>query len=559
MEGKQLKKQLALLLVLMLVLTSFMACSKPATPTDAGATEAATEAVTEAPAVAQVLNWNLGAEPKTLDPQLNSAADGGYVINNTFEGLFRHSGTEITPAIADSYEVSADGLVYTFKLKDTKWSDGSPLTANDFVYSWTRALDPLTASEYSFQLYYIKGGQEFFEGTGKREDVAVKAIDDLTLEVTLIAPTAYFLDLLTFYTYLPTKQSVVEATPDGGWAIDPAKTVCNGPFMLTEYSSGEKLVLSKNPNYWNAANVKLDTINAFMIVDESTMLTAYESGELDIIDSMPSAEIPRLQAEDPTFMIMPQVGTYYYMFNVTKKPVDDVKVRQALTLAIDRKALVETVTKGGQIPATGFTPPGLYDANGAVFHEVAGNYGINPDAADVEKAKVLLAEAGYPDGAGFPTIEVLYNTSEGHKAIAEAIQEMWKKNLNIDVTIANQDWAVFQDTRHQGNYTISRAGWLGDYADPMTMLDLWTSYSGNNDTQWKSPEYDALIEASKLQTGQERFDTLYKAQQMMMDAAIVLPIYYYTDPLMVSNRVQGWEKAGLGHWYFGNAEMVEAE
>jgi len=552
-----LKKHLALLLVLMLVLTSFMACSKPAAPAETPATDTpATDAPATDPAVEQTLNWNLGAEPKTLDPQLNSAADGGYVINNTFEGLFRHAGTEIAPAIADSYEVSADGTVYTFKLKDTKWSDGTPLTAGDFEYAWKRALDPATASEYSFQLYYIKGGQEYFEGTGSRDDVMVKAIDDLTLEVTLVAPTAYFLDLLTFYTYLPTKQSVVEATPEGGWAIDPAKVVCNGPFMLTEYNSGDSLVLSRNPNYWNAANVKLDKIVAHMIVDESTMLTAYESGELDIIDSMPSAEIPRLQAEDDTFMIMPQVGTYYYIFNVTAKPVDDVRVRKALTLAIDRKAIVETVTKGGQIPATGFTPPGLYDADGADFHDVAGDYGITADAADIETAKALLTEAGYPDGAGFPTIEVLYNTSEGHKAIAEAIQEMWKKNLGIDVTIANQDWAVFQDTRHNGGFVIARAGWLGDYADPMTMLDLWTSYSGNNDSQWRNTDFDAIIEESKVKTGQERFALLYEAQQMIMDEMIVMPIYYYTDPLMVSHRVKGWEKAGLGHWYFGNAEMV---
>lgn len=553
-----MKKHLALLLVLMLVMTSFMACSKPATPTDAPTEAAATEApATEASTVEQVLNWNLGAEPKTLDPQLNSASDGGYVINNTFEGLFRHSGTEIVPAIAESYEVSADGTVYTFKLKDTKWSDGTPLTAADFEYSWKRALDPATASEYSFQLYYIKGGQEYFEGTGSRDDVMVKALDDKTLEVTLIAPTAYFLDLLTFYTYLPTKQSVVEATADGGWAIDPAKVVCNGPFMLSEYNSGESLVLVKNPNYWNAANITLEKIVATMIVDESTMLTAYESGELDIIDSMPTAEIPRLQAEDDTFMILPQVGTYYFIFNVNVKPVDNPLVRKALTLAIDRKAIVETVTKGGQIPATGFTPPGLYDANGDVFHTVAGDYGINPNAAEVDAAKALLAEAGYPDGAGFPVIEILYNTSEGHKAIAEAVQEMWKQNLNIDVTIANQDWAVFQDTRHNGGFTVARGGWLGDYADPMTMLDLWTSYSGNNDAQWKNMEFDALIENAKVKTGQERFEALYAAQQMMMDEMIVCPVYYYTDPVMVSNRVQGWEKAGLGHWYFGNVVMVE--
>jgi len=553
-----MKRYLSLMLVFVLVVSAFVGCAKPAsTETEGTPDGAATEAA--APAVDQILNWNLGAEPKTLDPQLNSAADGGHVINNTFEGLFRHSGAEIIPAIADSYEVSEDGLVYTFKLKESKWSDGQPLTAKDFEYAWKRALDPVTASEYSFQMYYIKGGKEFFEGTGTREDVGVVSIDDNTLQVTLVGPTPYFLDLLTFYTYMPVRQDVVEANPEGAWAIDPAKFVGNGPFTLTEYNSGASLVLEKNANYWNAENVKLSKIVAHMIVDESTQLTAYESGELQIIDTMPSAEIPRLAAEDSTFVVKPQLGTYYYIYNVTAEAVKDVRVRKALTLAIDRKAIVENVTKAGQIPATGFVPQGLFDADGNEFRTVAGDYGINPNAADIEGAKALLAEAGFPDGAGFPTIEILYNTSEGHKAIAEAIQEMWKKNLGIDVSIANQDWAVFQDSRHQGNFVVSRAGWLGDYADPMTFLDLWTSYSGNNDSQWKSTEYDALIEKSKVTSGKERFDTLYAAEKMMMDENIILPIYYYTDPFMVKENVVGWEKTTLGHWYFGNTEILEAE
>jgi oligopeptide transport system substrate-binding protein len=546
------------MLVFVLVMAAFVGCAKPANSETAGTSDdSQTEAAS--PAADQLLNWNLGAEPKTLDPQLNSAADGGHVINNTFEGLFRHSGAEIIPAIADTYEVSEDGLVYTFNLKESKWSDGQPLTANDFEYAWKRALDPVTASEYSFQMYYIKGGKEFFEGTGKREDVAVVAVDDSTLQVTLVGPTPYFLDLLTFYTYMPVRQDIVEANPEGAWAIDPTKFVGNGPFVLTEYNSGSNLVLEKNPNYWNAENVKLTKIIAHMIVDESTQLTAYETGELDIIDTMPSAEIPRLAAEDATFVVKPQLGTYYYIFNVNADAVKDVRVRKALTLAIDRKAIVENVTKAGQIPATGFVPNGLFDADGNEFRVVAGDYGINPVAADIEGAKALLAEAGFPDGKGFPTLEILYNTSEGHKAIAEAIQEMWKKNLGIEVSIANQDWAVFQDSRHQGNFVVSRAGWLGDYADPMTFLDLWTSYSGNNDSQWKSTDYDALIEKSKVTTGKERFDTLYAAEKMMMDENIILPIYYYTDPFMVKEHVSGWEKTTLGHWYFGNIEMLTAE
>jgi len=304
--------------------------------------------------------------------------------------------------------------------------------------------------------------------------------------------------------------------------------------------------------------VTLDKIIGYMIVDDSTQLTAFESGELDVIDTIPNPEIPRLAAEDSRFNILPQLGTYYYLFNVTKAPVDDVRVRRALSLAIDRKTIVENVTKAGQAPAVGYVPYGLFDADGNEFREVAGNYGMDPNAASLEEAKKLLAEAGYPDGAGFPTLEVLYNTSEGHKAIAEAIQEMWKKNLNIDVTITNQDFAVFQDTRHQGNYTIARAGWLADYADPMTFLDLWTTYSGNNDTQWKSKEFDTLIELSKVKTGKERFDLLYQAEKMILeDNQIIMPIYFYTDPIMIQDKVQGWAKTALGHWFFGNVSISE--
>ncbi|RKD26389.1 oligopeptide transport system substrate-binding protein [Caminicella sporogenes DSM 14501] len=547
------KKSFALLLILVLVVTAFTGCgSKKSEPN-----EQQNQAEKPAPAEGKemVLNWNLGSEPKTLDPQLNSASDGGHVINNTFEGLMREVNGKLEPAIAESYEVSEDELTYTFHLRDTKWSDGKPLTAHDFEFAWKRALDPKLASEYAFQLFYIKGGQEYYEGKGTRDDVAVKALDDKTLQVTLNAPTPYFLDLTTFYTYMPTREDIVDN--EGIWAKDPSKFICNGPFKLVEYKSGDKLVLAKNENYWRADEVKIDKIIASMIVDQSTALTAYESGELDVIDNMPTQEIPRLQAEDPTFTILPQIGTYYYIFNVNKEPVNDVRVRRALTLAIDRKAIVETVTKAAQVPATGFVPVNLTLSTGEEFRKVAGDYGIDPNGANVEEAKKLLAEAGYPDGKGFPEITILYNTSEGHKAIAEAIQEMWKKNLGINVKLANQEWAVFQDTRHQGNFTVARAGWLADYADPMTFLDLWTTYSGNNDAQWKVKAYDKLIEKAKLVSGKERDKLLLEAEKMIMDEMIVMPIYYYTDPVMVKEKVKDWQKTKLGHWYFGYAYIAE--
>lgn len=562
------KRSFALLLVLVLVLGAFAGCANQTEPAPAEDQEQPKDQAEE-PAPAEdkemVLRWNLGSDPKTIDPQLNSASDGGHIINNTFEGLMREVNGKLQPAMAESYEVSDDGLTYTFKLRDAKWSDGKPVTAHDFEYAWKRALNPETGSEYAFQMFYIKGGQEYFEGKGKVEDVAVKALDDKTLEVTLNAPTPYFLNLTSFYTYMPARKDVVEKDPEG-WAKNPELAVSNGPFKLAEYSTGDKIVLVKNENYWNVDAVKLDKIVASMIVDQSTQLTAYESGELDAIDEVPTQEIPRLLAEEPTFQILPLLGTYYYIFNVDKEPTNDVRVRKALALAIDRKAITEQVTKGGQKPATGYVPEGLFLSDGREFREVAGDYGIDPNKAQVEEARKLLAEAGYPNGEGFPTLELVYNTSENHKAIAEAIQEMWKQNLGINVTLTNQEWAVFQDTRHQGNFSIARAGWLADYADPMTFLDMWTSYSGNNDAQWRWQKYesdtklnpsnkkfDELIEKSKTITGAERDKTLLEAEKIMMDEMIVMPIYYYTDPTLVKEYVKDWEKTPLGHWYFGNA------
>jgi len=511
--------------------------------------------------VEQTLTFNLGADPKSVDPQLNAATDGGIIINNTFEGLMRTDANgKAQPAGAESVDVSDDKLTYTFHLrKDAKWSDGKPVTANDYKYAWLRALDPAVASEYSFQLYYIKGGQEYFEGKGKREDVGLKVVDDYTFEVTLKAPVAYFMDLVTFYTFMPVRQDMVEQKPEG-WAKDPKLAISNGPFKISEYKMNDKIILVKNENYRDAANVKLDKIVMTMIVDISTAMTAYDSNEIDVLITVPTPEIPKRQVEDPTFHIVPYLGTYYYIFNVNKAPTNDINVRKALTLAIDREQIVADVAKGGQQPATGFVPTGLVDSQGNDFRATAGDYGIS-STADVEKAKEYLAKAGYPDGKGMAPVELIYNTSEGHKAIAEAIQEMWKKNLGIKVNLVNQEWAVFQDTRHVGNFEVARAGWIGDYNDPMTFLDLWTTYSGNNDAQWKYSEnnkkFDKLIENSKVSVGEARDKDLYAAEKLMMEDLITMPIYYYTGVIMVKEKVKNWERDILGTWYLGNAEITE--
>ncbi len=547
-----MKKLLAYLLVLVLVVGVFAGCTNN---TDVPANENEEEGnqeieKTEVEKEEMVLTFNLGDDVRTLDPALNSALNAGNVILNMYEGLMRLDEKEkAIPGIAKDVKISDDGLKYTFYLRDAKWSDGKDVTAYDFEYAWKRALSPETASEYAFQLYYIKNGEKYHKGEIDAEEVGVKALDDKTFEVELENPTSYFLELTAFYTYFPVRKDIVEKDPEG-WAINPETAISNGPFKLDEYSRGDKIVLVKNENYYDAERVKLDKINMVMLPDGATALTAYENDEVHILDDIPAQETARISAESDEYQIRPYLANYYYVINIHKEPMDDIRVRKALSLAIDRKAITTSILKGGQKPATGFVPPGLNDANGNDFRETAGDYYIDPNKAQIEEAKALLAEAGYPDGKGFPKIEFLYNTSEGHKAIAEAVQEMWKDNLGIDIELQNQEWAVFQNTLVEGNFTIGKANWFGDYVDPMTFLDLWTSDAGKNLAKWKNEEYDKLIEKAKKTTGEERYNAMYEAEKLLMEDVVVIPLYYYIDDLMVKDYVKGVKKSMLGYFYF---------
>lgn len=510
----------------------------------------------ETPATAKELIWNLGTDPKYLDPGLNSASDGGDVCNNTFEGLVREFNGEYKPGIAEKWEISDDGLTYTFHLRESKWSDGKPLTAKDFEYAWKRVLNPDTKSEYNFIMFPILNAEEYNTGKATIDDVGVKALGDLTLEVKLKAPTPYFIGLTQFYSYFPVRQDVVEGSEDGIWAKDPNKAVSNGPFKLSSFKSGDRIVFEKNENYWNAENVILDKITALMIVEQSTAFTAYKNGDIHLIDDVPSEEIANLMAGDPEFRLIPQVGTYYYIFNMEEPVVQDVRVRRALTLALDKKSIVENVTKGGQIAATGFVPPGILDAEGKEFKAVAGDYGLAQNA-NVEEAKKLLAEAGYPDGKGFPELELKYNTSEGHKKIAEAVQDMWKTNLGINVKLTNAEWAVFQTQRSEGDFQIARGGWIGDYSDPNTMLDLFVIGGSHNDPRWNNQEYTDLIKEASMITGQERMDKFYEAEKLLMEELPVIPVYYYTDAYMVKSNVAGLTKTKLNTMWFGETDITQ--
>jgi oligopeptide transport system substrate-binding protein len=509
----------------------------------------------------QVIRYNLGAEPKTIDPALNDAVDGGTVIQNCFEGLMKlNDKDQPVYGAADKYTVSADGLNYTFHIrKEAVWSDGKAVKAQDFEYAWKRALAPETAANYAYYLYVLKNGEAYNGGKAKVEDVGVKAVDDSTLQVTLAYPAAYFLSLTAFATFSPVRQDVVEANKTA-WATKPETYICNGPFKLSSWTAKDTLTIVKNDKYWDAKDIKLQKVEMKMIEQETSALAAFKTGQLDFIDTLPTQEIPNLLKEG-TAKLNPYLGTYYIDLNVSDKlkaidpaaykALQDVRVRKALSLAIERKDLVDNVTKGGQIPATAFVPKGIPEnKSGKDFR----NKDYYPANGDVEQAKKLLADAGYPDGKGFPKMTFLYNTSQGNQNIAQAVQEMWRKNLNINVELQNQEWKVFQKTRTDKQYEIARGGWIADYVDPSTFTDLLTSKSGNNEPGYNSPDYDAKIAAAQNETNPaKRMQDLHDAEDVLMNDMPLIPLYFYTNPTCCKSYVKDVRKSQLGFVFFTNA------
>lgn len=590
-----MRRIVSLLLVLVMVTSMLAGCggsdndTTTTTQSKGGETPTTTKKTTtntDEP-VKQILKWNIGADPKTIDPSLNGASDGGDVIAQTFEGLVREREGNVVPGIATEWSFSDDKLTLTFKLRKSNWSDGSPLTAHDFVWGWKRCMDPDTASEYAWIWEYtnIVGAQELAEAlppaelneedqkdaqkvaeyekalaeypeklAAAREGIneGIEALDDYTLQIKLKAPTGWIVSLLSFYHFMPIKASAVEGTEEGAWAKDPDKTVCNGAFKLAEYTIGKGLKLVKNPEYWNADEVILEAIEGQFIDQASTAYQAYLADELHAIPSVPLPEIPRLAAESPELHIFPLLGTYYYNFNLTLDIWKDVRVRKALNYAIDRQQICDTMSSG-QVPAQGFVPPGFKDHEGKDFFEVAGTYGMPSDGSKVEEAKQLLADAGYPNGEGFPEFTILYNTSEGHKAVAEMVQEMLKTNLGINTKLQNQEWAVFQDTRKEGQYDLARGGWLTDYMDPSGMLSIFTSENAYNDPKFKNAEFDKLLSESSQTIGKDHFEKLYKAQDILMNELPVIPVYHYTNMIMTKSNLKGWHRSVLGSFEFTKA------
>lgn len=462
-----------------------------------------------------------GAEPETLDPALITGQPEGRLANALLEGLtaFNAAG-EPEPGVAERWEVSPDGRTYTFHLReDARWSNGDPVTAGDFVESWRRTLSPATASEYAYQLHYLKNARDFNEG--KLDDfsqVGVEALDDRTLVVTLENPTPFFLDLCAFTTLLPVHVETVRKYGDD-W-IKPGRFVGNGAYVLKAWRINSRIRLEKNPHYWNRKDVAMKTIDVLPISNANTAFNFYASGEADLMMDKglaPPGLLGELKKRED-FHASPFLGNYFLRYNVTKPPFDDVRVRLAFSLVIDKQRIVEKITRAGEVAASSLVPPGT-----------AGYQPPPGMAPDISRAKKLLAEAGYPDGRGFPLVDYLYSESELNQAIAVELQSMWKRQLGVNINLRRQEWKVYLRSLSGLDYHIARSSWVGDYNDPNTFLDMFVTDGGNNRTGWSSPEYDRLIaEAAATVDSAKRFEIFRKAEHMLISEAVpICPLYFY--------------------------------
>jgi len=498
----------------------------------------------------KILRWGNGDEPQDLDPQIISGSVEHNLVRALFEGLVSTAPDDkgVLPGVAERWDISPDGLVYTFHLRaDARWSNGDPVTADDFARSYKRMLTPALGADYAYMLFLLKGATDF--NAGKTTDfstVGVRAPDARTLILTLERPAPFLLEAMTHYSWFPVHLPTIEkfGAPDSRGAsrwTRPGNLVGNGPFVLTEWKPNQIISVRRSPAYWDAATVKLDGIDFYPVTQPDTEERMYRAGQLDITYEMPPSKIaPYRRAPNSVLHLDPYCGVYFYRFNTARKPFDDVRVRRALALAIDRERLVKHVTLADERPAYTIVPPG-----------VAG-YEPAPDAAlkaDIAEARRLLAEAGYPNGKNFPKTDLLYNTLEKHRAVAEALQQMWRKNLGIEIGLHNQEWKVYLDSQKTTDFQIQRAGWIADYVDPHVFFDLWRTGGGNNNTNWGDPGYDKLLDAAlDARTREERYATYQKMEKILLRDLPVMPIYFYTYARIISPRVKNFRTTFLDNY-----------
>ena len=463
------------------------------------------------------------SEPESLDPHLISGQPEHRIYEGLFEGLIAFDTNAVgVPGVAESWEITNDGKTYTFKIREgLVWTDGVAITAHTVVDSWIRMLDPATAGPYTwFPAMFIAGANAFTSGDSGSDAVQIRAIDDMTFQMDLLGPLPYVIGALAHYSFAIVPMHAIEKYGDQ-WT-SPENFVGNGPFTLESWIPQDKLTMVPNPSYWDAEAVSLDRIVYLPIEDDNTSHNMFLNGELDWDTNVPQDQIEHVQFRDD-YHASPQLGTYYYVFQNEVAPFDDPNIRKALSLGFNRKNLVEKVSKAGEIPAYTMVP------------DMAGYPAIQENNEDIAEAQQLLAEAGFPGGEGFPPFEILYNTSEGHKKIAEYIQHEWKENLGIEVTLLNQEWKTYLSTRRQGDFQVARAGWLGDYQDPNTFLDMFITGGATNGGRYSNPEFDVLIsKAATMADGPARMEVMQKAEKIfIMEDQGVMPIYYYVTKNMI--------------------------
>jgi dipeptide transport system substrate-binding protein len=491
----------------------------------------------------KVLHLNNGAEPTSFDPPIGFDSYSWTALNNLMEGLTRlNADHEPEGAMAEKWDVSEDGKVYTFHLRDNaKWSNGDDVTAGDFVFAWKRLLDPETGSPAAFLGYFIEGGEAFNNGEGSADEVKVKAVDEKTFEVTLTSPQAYFLSVISNPAFFPINENVAKENPE--WFAEADTFVANGPFKLAEWEHDSHFVMEKNDQYWDADSVKLDKVHWAMVNDSNTDYQLYKTGELDTADV--PADLSKQLFEEGKVNVEDQAGTYFYRFNLEKEPFQNKNIRKAFAMAVDQQQMVDFVTKNKEKPAYGFVSSGFKDSSGNDFRETSGDL----VQTNIEEAKALLEKGMEEEGyETLPEVTLTYSTSDTHQKIAEALQQMFKENLDVDVKLANMEWNVFQDEQKALKFQLSRSSFIADYGDPINFLENFQTGHSMNRTAWSNEEYDSLIKQAKNEADEaKRFELMYKAEKILMEDMPIIPIHFYNYVYLQNEDVSGIVRHPVGY------------